>query len=78
MSSWEAAQKIAVLEPDILPSSARKIEEAKVSNALLDAKPMAFTHIREEASLYTSVLNFTSECLLCCSLHILRAHGRLR
>lgn len=30
LSSWEAAQRVAALEPDILPSSARKIEEAKV------------------------------------------------
>ena len=33
MSSWDAASKIAGLAPDILPSSARKIEEAKVAVA---------------------------------------------
>lgn len=31
MSSWDATSKIAGLAPDILPSSARKIEEAKVA-----------------------------------------------
>lgn len=28
--TWQAAQEIAGMTPDILPSSARKIEEAKV------------------------------------------------
>ena len=30
-STWEAAQQVSAITPDILPSSARKIEEAKVN-----------------------------------------------
>ena len=41
MSSWDAASKIAGLAPDILPSSARKIEEAKVASARLQALVIA-------------------------------------
>ena len=34
LSSWDAASKISGMAPDILPSSARKIEEAKVHLSL--------------------------------------------